>query len=328
MRRLLALPLVAALLCGCASTGDAGGGANNLPVSGAGPFRPLQPDPDIAIDAPFVLRDNLADLDEPSVLADGEALAIWVTARRGPVGAVETRIEHADAPRLNDGFGDLELAIAADQGWEAGGVSGPAVLRDTPWILFYSGGGAIGWATAPDGHAWQKAPGPALTADGLAEGNVLGAPAVTHVGDKIRVYYGAGGVIWAAEAPFADVAERRVTSWTRLDGDPTTPARDPMVSQAPFGVWLDRPSARATRTPAGRVRHDLYFTAYTGTETVSTCGFASSFDGDRFVVGSKPILPPLTIVRAPTETPYGPLAVLMYVQRLGSRDSIAAAQSP
>ena len=58
--------LLAALLMmqGCGSTGDSGGGARHLPVSGSGPFTPLEPDPSLeAINPPFVLADNNADRD-------------------------------------------------------------------------------------------------------------------------------------------------------------------------------------------------------------------------------------------------------------------------
>ncbi len=328
--------LVLLLVAGCGSIGDAGGGASNLPVSGAGPFRPLEPDESIPITPPFVLLDNLADLDEPSVVDWGDALAMWVTAKRKTLSG--TRIEHADAYHLTDGFGPLIMAIEPDQTWEGGALSSPSVLWEQPWILFYGGGGAIGWATAADGHTWVKAPGPALVANNEEEGTALTSPAAVRVGDRLRVYYLASGAVWAADAPFADIAASRATTWTRLDGDPTTPGRDPIL--APAGhqlvsstttvpvVSIDHVSARAPITPAGRVRYDLYFTAATGTASVSTCGFASSFTGDRFAVSTTPLLPIMQTTRAPAETPYGAGAVLLYVQIDGARLAIAAATSP
>lgn len=336
---------VAAALCGCGTTGEQSGAGQHPPVSGAGPYRPLAPDPDYPINAPFVLLDAVADLDEPTVVADGEALALWVTAtRRG-----ERRIEHADAVRLTEGFAALEPALAADQTWEAGAVYGPSVLRLAPaqWLMFYGAGGMIGWAHASDreGHAWIKAPGPALFADGGDEGTALGPPTVVHLGDRARVYYEARGVIWGADAPFDDVAAGRATTWTRLDGDPSTPARDAFVAGAPFAGppagepgglpgglpvrLLERPYARAALTPAGRVRHDLFFTSYTGqSDVASVIGFAASFEGVRFEVAPKPTLATTQKVRAPAQTAYGDGALLLYVQRLGARDSIAVATSP
>ena len=331
MRNPKACALLMAALAGCGSTGDAGGGAAHLPVSGAGPFSPLAPDPSLPITAPFVLTDPLADFDDPTVVADGELLAIWVTARRSG-GRVE--IEHSDAYALTEGFLEPALAFFADQVWEGGEVYGPSVVRDEPWILFYGGGGSIGWAlftTQNYMHVYAKAPGPALRPNVREEGNALGAPAAVRItdggSDRLRVYYPANGMIWAAEASYADVHAGLETTWTRLDGDPSTPERDPMLRGAPYALSIERVFARAARTPAGRLRHDLYFTARTGPDT-TTIGFASSFTGDEFQVAPMPILPAKQLARAPAETPYGDGAVLFYVQRSGGKDAIAAARSP
>jgi hypothetical protein len=310
--------ILACAACGCAAVGDAGGGAAHLPVSGGGPFRPLEPDPTVADDV-------LADLDEPMVLSDGDLLALWVTVTRN--GA--TDIEHADALSLEDGFGPLQLQLTADASWEAGSVSGPSVVRGQPWLLFYRAGGAIGWATSSDGHRWTKGPGPTLWANGAEEGTLLGPPAAVRLGDVVRVYYPAGGSLFAAEAPFSALARGVPTGWVRLDGDPSTPARDPMVTGAPFATALGRVTARAAATPAGRLRHDLYFTAATGNmQSPTTCGYAASYTGDAFEVAGAPILPLIPVTRAPTMTPYRDGALLLFVARSGAHDAVAAGLSP
>jgi hypothetical protein len=328
MRRLV---ITLALVAGCGSIGDSGGGASHLPVSGAGPFQPLSPADNLSFNAPFILQDNLADLDDADVLVAGDAIGLWVTAKR----TGSTRIEHADALTLEQGFLPLTLAIEADQPWEGGSVVGPSVLWETPWILFYgTASGAIGWATAADGHTWIKAPGPALVADTQEEGNALGPPAAVHIDDRLRVYYNAGGRIWAADAPFDDVAAGRATTWTRLDGDPRTPERDPFVSGAPYADSLGRPTARAALTPAGRIRHDLYFTAIEPTiggsmpMTPTNCGFAASFSGVEFAVADTQILPPKLVARGCAETPYRGAALLFYIAHSGVRDVLAVAHSP
>jgi hypothetical protein len=308
---------------GCAATGDSGGGASHLPVSGSGPFAPLPPDPSLNISAPVVLADATADLDDPSVVAWNDALALWVSVdRRG----VKT-IEHADANTLLDGFMSLYPAIQADQGWEAGAVAQPSVLWTSPWLMFYAAGGMLGWATAADGHTWVKAPGPALIANTLEEGDSLSSPAVVVIDDRVRVYYLAAGAIWAAEAPADDVLANRSTSWTRVDGKPETPERDPFLARSSFATGLGRFTARAAMTPANRLRHDLYFTATTttATATATTIGFASSFDGADYHVAAAPILSAKLTTRSPAETPYGDEALLLYVEHLGVRDVIAAA---
>jgi hypothetical protein len=341
--RLQKIAWLVLLAIGCGTGGDPGGGSSHLPVSGAGPFRPLPPDPDVPITPPIVLLDPTADLDDPFVLADGDLMALWVTTTRKTV--TGTRVEHSDAYKLTDGFLPLIEAINPDQSWEAGAVSSPSVIRAAPWILFYGGGGAIGWATAADGHTWVKAPGPALEANNLEEGHLLASPSAVRIDDRVRVYYLAENAVWAAEAPFADVAAGRAATWTRVDGDPSTPARDPMLdgngltlatSTLSVGVSaLARVTARAGQTPAGRVRHDLYYTAMlqqgpttAGKTGMSTCGFASSFTGDRFALGPAPILPIMQTTRSPAETPYRDGAVLLYVESDGARQAIAAATSP
>ncbi|HEX6838313.1 MAG TPA: hypothetical protein VF334_17170, partial [Polyangia bacterium] len=248
------------MMSGCGASGDSGGGAEHLPVSGAGPFTPLEPDPSLdQINPPFVLADTTADLDDPWVVDYGDQMALWVTARRANV----TDIEHADSFALEQGFLPLVQAILPDRAWEAGGVTGASLIAGDPvvpggiWILFYSGGGALGWATAPAitlGHNWTKAPGPAIVADGAEEGTELSSPAVVRLDDRVRVYYLAEGAVWAAEAPWSDVVAGNATSWTRLDGDPATPERDPMLRAPGWALSIGRFTARADKTPAGRVR--------------------------------------------------------------------------
>jgi hypothetical protein len=313
-------PLLLLLVAGCGAGGDSGGGSSHLPVSGAGPFRPLEPDP-------TVLDDVLADLDDVVVVRRGDALGAWVTATRNGV----TAIEHADAFTLAMRFGDLVPALAADQDWERGAVRAPAVVDGPPWLLFYAAGGAIGWAVADDagGHAWQKGPGPTLEANGAEEGAALGSPAAVRLGDRVRVYYTGGGRVWAKEASFVSLAARLPTTWKPVDGDPATPGRDPMLAGAPFLTGIERVTARAGTTPAGRVRHDLYFSGPTGIhDTPTACGYAASYLGTAFEVAPGPILPLLPAARAPTGTAYGEGAVLLYVTHSGIRDGVAAALSP
>jgi hypothetical protein len=207
------------------------------------------------------------------------------------------------------------------------------VIRGVPWLLFYNAAGAVGVATAVDGHVWQKIPGTTLTPD-ATEGGPLGPPAAVQVGDRVRVYYPAAGQIWAAETDLAGIVAHRPPVWMRLDGDPTTPVRDPMIARSdlPFGVALERVSARAAPTPAGRLRYDLYLTARLasadGGPSSTAVGFASSYTGDRFLAAAGPILPLSPAARAATETPYRDGALLLYVGRAGVRDAILAARSP
>ena len=329
--------LVVVMSCvSCGTSGGPGGGAVDLPTSGAGPFLPLDAsDPRwSALNTPFVLHDSGADLDTPVVLARGERLTLWVAATRGKA----TDIERADATRLADGFGDLVPALAADQQWEMGAVTSPSIVPgdpidpDAPWIMFYGAAGAIGYATSVHGDDWLKAVGPTLTADGREEGTRLSAPSVVRIGNRLRVYYEAAGAIWAAETSYADVAAMRRATWTRLDADNGSALRNPFVQRPPWAHAITAAHARVAMTAAGRLRHDLYLTASMATvgtmTTTSSCGFASSYTGDDFVIAPTPILPLTPATHSPTETPYGAEQLLLYIAQSGARQAVAAATSP
>lgn len=288
--------LAALLLAGCGATGDPGGPPVFRPASGSGPFRraPAESLPGGSA-APFVLVDA-ADLDEPWLLADGERLSLWVTARRpgGP------RIERADAPSLAQGFGPLQPALDA--------ASGPSIVPPAApgelWLLFFSQGGSIGLATSADGRSWTRS-GAAVPG--------AGPPAAVRLGDRVRVYFAEDGALRAAEAPFADP-----TAWRRLDAAP--------IPAGPLTRGLGRVFARAAPTPAGRVRHDLYLSVQG--DAVPLLRFAASYDGDSFALGEAPVLAP-PAARGPAAAPYGAGVLLLFVARgPGGTDAIAAALSP
>jgi hypothetical protein len=333
MRRLAIIlgALLGALPTGCGTTGDAGGGSDNLPVSGAGPYKELAPSDSITqISPPFVLTDSAGDLDHPCAIADGQHLSMWMTTTRKGV----TQIGFAEADELTDGFGSIDALFGATQAWEAGAVAGPAVIEGKggdPWLMFYGAGGAIGYATSVDGKSWEKQPGPTLTAV-AEEGAGLQPPGAVRIGDRVRLYYAdqAGTAIWAADAALAELLSGGSVTWVRLDGKPSTPERDPMVAWTAFGVGFGRVFARAAQTPVGRVRHDLYFAVWTMPAGARTApGFATSFTGDYFQVSAQSIVPRSTdSIRSPTMAPYGAGAVLLYIDKAGVRDAVAAAVSP
>ena len=163
-------------------------------------------------------------------------------------------------------------------------------------------------------------------ADGGDEGASLGPPAAERLGAVVRVYYPAAGSLWAAEAPFDEVAAGRATAWTRLDGDPTTAARDPMVGGAPWATAIGRAMARTVITPAGRPRHDLYFSGTRAMNLPSTIGFSASFTGDRFAVAALPILTPPE-ASSPSVAAVGDELLLLFSAPDGHR-AIGAALSP
>jgi hypothetical protein len=285
-------------LIGCGTGGDPGGGANHLPVAGGGPFAPLDSQPGDLIDAPVVLSAPV-DLDDPFVIGDGAALTVWVTAHHQN----GDTIERADALSVRRGFGELETALTADQPWEGGGVSAPSLISG--WIMFYFARGGIGYATSSDGHTWQKQPGPLIAG--------AGPPAAVRIGDEIRIYYPKDGAIHASQGTPDNLRDLGV-----------------MVDGAPYGISLGRVFARSAETPAGRLRHDLYFSV--ATATLPTCGWAASYDGASFEVYSRPIVDPKQSIHACAMTPYQAdgvdSALALWIQQRGARQVLFAGKSP
>jgi hypothetical protein len=198
--------------------------------------------------------------------------------------------------------------------------------------MFYGAGGSIGIASSVAGDTWIKAREPTLSANGQEEGDQLSSPAVVRIDDRLRVYYVAQGVVWAAETAYDDALALRPLTWMRLDGDAGSARRDPVIRAPAWATTITGVSARVTRTPAGRLRHDLYFTAtmaaYMMKTAASGCGFASSYSGEDFAIAAAPIIPLGEATHAPSETPYRAEAVLLYIEQAGARQSLAAATSP
>jgi len=321
------------LLAGCGTLGGPGGGDTDLPNSGAGPFKPIEAEPGDRLNAPVALEEA-ANLDDPCVLVRGDALGAWITVTR----AGKARIEHADANQLREGFGPLLVDVEASFDWEHGEVRHASIIdraaASEPMRMVYEAGGAVGFAVANDGigHLWQKNPMPILTANGLEEGAKLSSPSLARIegkdGDRLRVYYLANGVVWAAEAPIADP-----TQMVRLDGNPRTPERDPVLTGLPFLTGLEKVSARAADTATGRQLVSLYLSGpipNTAAEAPRGSGYAAAYDGLAFEILPSPILPRLEAGHSPSlaSLMYGPKALLFYARRIGPYDAIAIGVSP
>ncbi len=315
-----------AFLCGCGALGSVATPEGNLPSSGTAPFTPLEPMPGDRIDAPVVLSALGTDFDDPAPLMQKGAVELWLTSVR----AQAVTIVHTQMQKLADGFSSPERALEADQDWEQGQVRSPTVLAGSPWFLFYAAGDAIGLATSADGKTWQKAEAPVLTANHAGEGDSLHFPSAVRDGDRVRLYYSAAGAVWAAEAAFTDLETRSVPTFSRLDGNPSTAVRDPMLAGAPYAIEIGRPFARLEKTPTGRNRTDLYFGATLTRATASSdattnCGVAASFSGYNFAVSASPILAARPATDSPAVVLFSNQLLLLYRQQASGHYAIAAA---
>lgn len=313
-----ALALV--LFAGCGTLAPTGGGADDLPVSGAGPYRPLVADDATAIAEPVVMADPLADLDDCFLLARGELLGTWMTRTTGG----HSEIRHADFLSLEEGPISIDPSLAADQLWEQESVAQPVVLEplvdfSDPWILIYAANGAIGYATALDGHTWVKAPGPALAP--TAEEGALDSPTALPIGDgAVRLIYHARGGLYAADATRDALGARAAAAFTRV-GLVVADGAEPWLP------GIGRSTARRVITAAGRARYDLFLTG--SLANLRVVGFAGSFDGGDFSVAQAPFLDAHAPEEwAPTAVAYRAGSLLFHSLSRGSHSVIAGATSP
>ena len=328
----LAQALTVVSVAGCGTLARDGGGAVDLPVSGAGPYN-RQPDP--------LLADLDANLDDSQVFADGDRLIVYLS-RRTPDG--RSTIVRADPATLTDTSSMFTPMITADAAWESGAVAEPALVPALApggrSLLFYQAAGRIGLAvgdgTTTTGNAsgahFTKAAMPVLSAL-PEEGAALASPAAfvlrTSDGtptDTVRLFYLAGGALYAADASFSALVSL-APNFVRVDGDPATPARDPML-RAGDASWLKRlgrTTARSLRTAAGSARYDLFVSG--AVDKPSVVGFASSFDALHFSVAATPFLDAKDD-HAPSVTAYNARSVLLFTRSEGIRTIIAAATSP
>lgn len=315
---------LAAALAACGTLAPDGGGAQNLPSSGAGPYGRL------AAESEQILSEGAADLDDPVLLVDGGALTIWYT--RTPTGK-GAEIRRARLASIDDREPAIDLALGADQAWEAGGVAQPAVLAPgagAPWLLAYAAGGAIGYATSDDGASWRKATGPALRGDGGEEGAALASPALARLDDgTVRLYYLGAGGLFAADAHAADLAALAAAPFARSPGTSPGAATRALV-RAHAASWLEtlgRTTARGVTTPAGRSRFDLYLSgAQAG---VGVVGLASSYDATDFALAAAPLLDARAPAeQSPTVAAWDGGSLLLFSERPSRFSRIGAARSP
>lgn len=128
--------------------------------------------------------------------------------------------------------GELQVLAPGPTGtWDAGGVSGPTVLRvNTKYYMWYTGEDegstavGIGLATSPDGAAWTRDPAsPVLGpgAPGRFDDAGVFAPSVRHDGKRFIMAYTAstGGGDWerARTVSIGVAVSEDGAQWTRVD---------------------------------------------------------------------------------------------------------------
>jgi hypothetical protein len=216
--------------------------------------------------------------------------------------------------------------------------------------LYYAAAGGVGLAVSSDGgRTFQPQPGPVLGADqGIGwESTPPRAPSVAVLPDgTFHMLYASGDAV--GEAKSSDGK-----TWQRVDGDPTTPALDPVLlpsahvdpSTLPAGVpppfdegAVDDPLLVPTVDAAGRLLLRALYTGYSAPigapSRTSAIGVAGRFGTNGvFTKQPNPVYSVQSGEAAPALLQFGDEQALLYVQQKNttvtpSYVSIAAAYAP
>jgi hypothetical protein len=297
-------PLLVTLCC-CATLGGSGLGDVGLPTSGVGPFRLLVTTEDRGV-APYVLDSPGPEYREPAALPAAPTdpsstdVYLYAVAAQGTGTTAHDVLVRTRADDARSFFGtgvntgnSPQVVLSPDAPWEGSDLAGPSALVIGGQVfLYYAAAGGIGLALSQDGLTFQKQPAPVLAADPTVtwETTVPHAPSVAVYPDgQIRMLYGAGASIGEADSDDGGM------TWHRIDGDPTTPAMDPVLSPGPpapgtledgepppFDTGqVDDPCLLPRMTAAGRIQVRVLYTGLIGapgtTGRASAIGFAARY---------------------------------------------------
>jgi len=300
------------LAAACGLGGSSGGGDENLPTSGIGPYGKITDyDFSTPLDEPFLVVDNAADLLDPAPIElPGFAARLFYTRRTGAT----AEIWRADLSSLEDEPENAVPVLVASEPWEQGRVEAPAPFRagDVLYLVYQAGDPAapvLGWAASTDGGASFVKRG-MLIEDGAQ-------PSALQLGNATFVYFTRPeGIFVATSIGLATFAVR------------PQPVLGAAGGQRFDARAVGEPAAVGGLSPAGELRIGLFYTG-TATNGVAAIGYAGSFDGTTFTHSLEPILEP----GPPSEHGAGPLiaptsGVLFFSQARGGRAAIAVATAP
>lgn len=294
--------LVAMASLGCGTLASPGAGDHELPANRTGPFRELTLAEMGGRTCAAVDFSGL--IDEPSALRRSDGRVALYVSREHDSQRVIARVVMR-APGQQDG--DPVDVLSASLPWQGGAVSSPDVASrsDGSLVMAYAtASGALGLARSADGTSWSALPSPALEAVADAgETTALRAPTVLERGDGVIVLvYASAGALWMARAPRIDAP------FERVDADPRTPRRDPVLGAVGHAVnpdggapefesgSLDDPDLTVESTALGRSLWRLYYTARSapfamdgGVAPGLTISMAASFDGVNFTRFGAPV---------------------------------------
>ena len=318
MALLRSAPLLVLAACGLGAS--PGGGSDNLPSGGTGPYAKLS---DVSletlIDEPFVIFELAADVAEPAAIAlDGDTYRLWYSRTlRTPPGAA-TEIWTADLPAsLTVPPETTGLALRADQPFEGGRVAAPSVVRDGDrLVMFYEAGTDLvaRAVSTDDGATWTK------------EGMVL-----TDARAPSAVIVDGSWLVYATRPSAPGIFVARSADGVSFSWEP-----EPVLAPTGFGLdgtTVGSPGAYAEITPAGQTRVWLFYPASGQDEDgpLSGVAYAGSEDGITFTRGGRgaPVLVPASAEDRSTAPIIGHAgSVMFYGGTRANVRAIGAARTP
>lgn len=329
----LGVLLLGSLALGCSTIAEAGGGEDNLPNAGAGPFREIDNEElGSGRAAPYVLRDDDDFPRDPAILdADGDlaTLEAWAYVPH----TVFAEDEEPNAAALSneiirqvalDGRSfarQFEVVLTPAEDWEMGTLGRPTVIRQGGVIfLYYAAAGGIGLATSSDGLTFTRASAEPVLApvDGWEQGVSPTSPSVVAGSEgSWRMYY---------EVPLASGSAIGVA--TSSDGVSFRRVGDRPVL-APRAGEIDAGGAGAPFALIGQSaeKRDIEYVYYAAidSDAKSTIAMVARYDerGD-FQYASAPVFG-TTGSLAPTEpviVRYPAHALLFVTQKAGSTKAL------
>tara|TARA_R110002096_G_scaffold16898_14_gene58184 strand:+ start:22461 stop:23435 length:975 start_codon:yes stop_codon:yes gene_type:complete len=269
LRKLLVLSSMSLAACGLGPFAEPGGGGENLPQSGAGPYLFPAPDFDTPVDEPYLLAQPVVSLTDPSVriLSSGD-YEIYYTRNTDEGSEIwRLRLESLTSLPLTP----PELVLAPSEAWEGTGLRAPSIVAgESEVFLYYEGGDetfAIGLArSADDGQTFVKHGSSPLIEDAAG-------PDVIAVDDYWLMVHAdpEGSQIFLREGSDVDsFGEPRSVASARLG-----------VQGAIDSLGIGAPALRRQISSAGREHYGLFYAglgANSEGEAVSSIGYYGSFD--------------------------------------------------
>ncbi len=309
--------------CGFGFADDASGGTDDLPTTGAGPFRRLVVDENTPADEPWLATDRTLDFTEPALtLRDGGGFIYYVTRESPdpPVGDSQIwRGELSDPHQLP--VEPPAPVLIADQPWEEGHVAAPSiVVLAGRQIMFYEGGlstPTLGRAESTDGgRTWQKSASlvvgvrsPSVATDGarwLAAFQRPGQP-------DLWLARSDDGLVWIVDDAPTLVPTGIADSFEAVEvGAPTLAWLVESTGRGHWALWYS--GLEKLPMPGDAPRYAI--------------GYAASFDGMDWarIAGGRPVL--TAPAGAPAVLVRGSTATLLFDAPNGRRLAVGVASHP